>query len=187
MRRTILVLVATLTVIVSVGGGIVARAAATEDVYRGGGISPTNIGALRSEQTRLAGIPTELREMIPELRPDVGTVHVLGRGAAFAWEKPGRICLWEALVDGCLGQVSRPLNIVVGDPDLVGSGRPARVYGIATDEVASVTVKLDDGRSVTADATENFYDVDLPDDVAPWAPLTVVAQLRDGTAYSQRV
>ena len=39
-----------------------------------------------------------------------------------------------------------------------------------------MTAQLDDGRSVTVDAVENFYDLELPDGVPPWSKLTLVAQ-----------
>jgi hypothetical protein len=73
------------------------------------------------------------------------------------------------------------------DQDVVGGGEPPQAYGIASDEVQSVTAKLDDGRSITADVVDNFYVITLPDGVQPGIPLTLVANLKDGTAVSERV
>jgi len=186
-RTSIIVSVAVVIVVASAIGIVVAKASAQGGDYRGIGITPGNLASLTSEQTRVSGIPSQLENMPADLVPDAGTVHTLGGGVALAWEKPGRICWWERLTDGCLSKLSIPLDVVVGDPDVVGSGEPARAYGVATDEVASVTVTLADGRSVTTVVRDNFYDVDLPDGVPPWARLTVSAELNDGTTYTERV
>ena len=50
-----------------------------------------------------------------------------------------------------------------------------------------MTANLDDGRSITADVIDNFYVITLPEGVPPWIPMTVVANLKDGTAVSERV
>jgi hypothetical protein len=86
-----------------------------------------------------------------------------------------------------LYELKTPINIVVGDPDVVGAGEPPQVYGIASDEVRSVTAKLDDGRSVTGNVVDNFYVITLPEGVPPWIALTVTANLKDGTAISEQV
>jgi hypothetical protein len=52
---------------------------------------------------------------------------------------------------------------------------------------ARSTAKLDDGRSVRVEPAGNFYDLELPDGVPPWTKLTLVAELEDGTSYSERV
>lgn len=189
MRRTTGTYLAVAAVIAAAVafGFLVTRASAKEEGYRGAGITPTNVGALTSEQTRVAAIPAKLQTMSSDLRPEEGAVHLLGGGLAFAWISEGRICWYAEVADGCLAHVPRPLDVVVGDPDVVGSGAAAQAYGIATDEVVSVSVELRDGRTVSGKVIDNFYEIELPAGVPPWSPLTVTAQLRDGTAFSEQV
>jgi hypothetical protein len=190
MRRRITVAVAMgLAALAGVGAIIVATASAEKEIYRGVGLVPGNVAALTSAQTRLAGVPSDVRGRTGDLAPRAGTVHRLG-GGAVAWVMAGRICWSRPHGGGCLPylpeSIPKPLDWTVGDPDLVGAGAPPRVWGIATDEVMSVTAHLDDGRSVTVEPVGNFYDLELPD-VPPWTKLTLVAELEVGTSYSERV
>jgi hypothetical protein len=166
---------------------IVANASARHDPYRGAGIRPANIAALTSERTRVAGLPAPVAGLqLGDVSPSPGTVHALGAGA-LAWSKAGRVCFYQRLTAGCVDQVDKPINIVVADPDVVGGGAPLRASGVATDEVKSVAVLLEDGRTLAAAAVGNFYDIELPSDIGPSSSFTVEARLKDGTAYSERV
>jgi hypothetical protein len=166
---------------------IVSIASATHDPYHGPGITAANIAALTSQQTRLAGLPDPVSELhLGDMSPSSGTVHALGAGA-LAWAKGGRVCFYQRLTAGCVDEVNKPISIVVADPDVVGGGAPPRASGIATDEVKSVAVRLDDGRTLTAAAVGNFYDIELSSDIGPSSSFTVEARLKDGTAYSERV
>lgn len=186
--RVVLVLALAALALASGIGLIVANASAEKHGYDGPGITPSNLSALTSERTRLAGIPDDLNGQTGPLAPRPGTVHVLGGGTAYAWvAASGRICTSALLSGGCLDHLARPIDIVGGDPDVIGGGKPGHVYGIAGDDVQSVTVKLDDGRSLTADVADDFYVVTLPDGVEACAPMTVVANLRDGNAISESV
>ncbi len=186
--RSVVLLAVAAVALASGIGLIVANASAQKHGYEGPGITPSNLSALTSESTRLAGIPDDLSGQTGSLAPRTGSVHVLGRGVAYAWvTASGRICSSALLSGGCLDNLKEPIDITAADPDVVGGGNPGQVYGIAGDDVASVTVRLDEGRSVTADAVDNFYVVTLPDGVEACAPMTVVANLRDGNAISERL
>jgi hypothetical protein len=182
--------VVALAVLAGAAAIVVTTASAEKDDYRGPGLVPANITALTSAQTRLDTAPADVWGRTGDLAPQAGTVHRLG-GGAVAWVTSGRICWSRTDGGGCLQYVPepipKPLDWTVGDPDVVGSGAPPRVWGIATDEVRAVTAKLDDGRSVRVEPAGNFYDLELPDGVPPWTKLTLVAELEDGTSYSERV
>lgn len=191
-RRTSIALIAVGALITAGAlGAVIVNAAPDAHEYGGAGLAPNNIAALTSPATRLASVPPAIAGTLDGLGPDAGAVHTLGGGKAFAWVKPGRICWANARTAGCLAYepepLAKPIDWTVGDPDIVGGGAPVRVYGIATDEVRSVTAQLDDGRSVTVDAVGNFYDLELPEGVPPWSKLTLVAALTDGTSYSERI
>lgn len=190
-RRTLFGVVVGAGVLAGAAAIVVATASAEKETYQGPGLVPTNIGALTSSQTRLEAVPARVAGTMGEFSPEAGGVHALGGGAAFAWLKPGRICYSSTRTAGCLRYepepLPKPIDWTVGDPDVVGGGASSRVYGIATDEVRSVTAKLDDGRSVTVRPIGNFYDMELPDGVPPWTSLTLVAELEDGTSYTERV
>ncbi len=186
--RVVLLLALLAVAVASAIGLIVANASAEKHGYDGPGITPSNLSALTSESTRLAGIPDDLSGRTGSLAPRPASVHVLGAGVAYAWiTTSGRICMSALLTGGCLDALKEPIDIVGADPDVIGGGDPGQVYGIAGDDVASVTVRLDDGRSVTADVVDNFYVVTLPDGVEACAPMSVVANLRDGNAISKRL
>lgn len=188
LRPASLAFVMAVATLASAVGLIVANASAEKHGYDGPGLVPSNVSALTSERTRLDGIPKDLAGATGDLAPRPRTVHVLGRGIAYAWvTASGRICSSALLSGGCLDSPRVPIEVIGADPDVVGSGKPPQVYGIASDEVRSVTVNLDDGRSITAPVIENFYVITLPEGVLPWIPMTVVANLKDGTSFSERV
>jgi len=188
LRPASLVLVLTVAALASAVGLIVANASAEKHGYDGPGLVPSNVSALTSERTRLDGIPKDLVGATGDLAPRPDTVHVLGGGIAYAWvTASGRICSSALLSGGCLDSPKVPIEVIGADPDVVGGGKPPQVYGIASDEVRSVTANLDNGRSITADVIDNFYVITLPEGVPPWIPMTVVANLKDGTAVSERV
>jgi hypothetical protein len=171
---------------------IAANASGTHRAYTGPGITPTNIAALTSAETRLAGVPDRVADLhfeadrLGDLSPAPGTVHALGAGA-LAWpvKGGGRICFTHRFSSGCLTPIHQPIDIS-GTDELVGSGPPMRVSGIATDEVESVTVRLDDGRIRTARPIRNFYDIELFPDTLPSTAYTVEARLEDGSTWSDR-
>lgn len=188
MRPASVALLVAVVALASAVGLIVANASAEKHGYDGPGLTPSNVSALTSQRTRLDGIPKDLAGEPGPLAPRPGTVHVLGGGIAYAWvTSSGRICSSALLSGGCLDSPKVPIDIIGADPDVVGSGKPSQVYGIASDEVQSVTANLDDGQSITANVIDNFYVITLPDGVPPWIPVTVVANLNDGTAVSERV
>jgi hypothetical protein len=190
VRPASVVLLLALAAIASVVGLIVANASAEKHPYHGPGITPSTVAALTSERTRLSGIPEELAGETGPSAPRPGTVHVLGGGLAYAWmTESGQVC-WDTLyTPTCFDHLKQPIETAVADPDVVGAGKPPQIYGIASDEVRSVTVQLDDGRSLTSDVVDNFYVIPLPDIAPPWIvpPLTVTANLEDGTATSQQL
>jgi hypothetical protein len=167
---------------------IVANASGDHRSYRGPGLTPANIAALSSPQTRARGVPDRVADLhFGDLSPTPGTVHALGAGA-LAWTlNGGRICVTQGLSAGCLAGVHKPIDIVVADDDVVGSGAPMRASGIATDEVESVAVVFPDGRARTGAVVGNFYDIELPSDIGPSSSYTVEARLKDGSTYSERV
>ena len=171
--------VAVLSVTVSIASG-------RHGGHREQGLTPENIAALTSAQTRLPGLPISAGAAgVGKFSPTAGTVHALGAGA-LAWTKLGRICFYQRQSAGCYAD-TRPFFVVVGDQDVVGAGAPPRASGITTDAVKSIVVRFDDGRTRTGAVVRNFYDIKLPGDVGPFSSFTVVGRLEDGTTYSERI
>lgn len=155
--------------------------------HREQGLTPANIAALTSTHTRLPGLPGPSDALrLGKFSPTAGTVHALGAGA-LAWTKQGRVCFYQRLSSGCIAHSNKPFFVVIGDPDVVGGGAPPWASGMATDAVKSVVVRFDDGRTRTGVVVRNFYDITLPADVGPASSFSVVARLKDGTTYSERV
>lgn len=167
---------ATVAAVLTFGGG--ANASAHDSLI------PANLSALTSAATRLPDVPAVARVADPNNVPQPGQVHQLGHGT-LAWNAHGRICTYADNTGGCVDGWPHPVDATIGDVDDVGSGQPARVLGLATDNVVSVTVTLRDGRSVTVRPDANAYFAALPADANWWDVTSVSATLKDGSVDRQ--
>jgi hypothetical protein len=141
-----------------------------------------NISALNDVRTTLANVPGRVRTFGDLQQADAG-VHALGNGA-IAWRSHGQICWIANAAGGCVQALKQPIDWTYGDPDFVGSGEPAAVFGLAIDSVARVTVTLKDGTAWSATPTGNFYVVTLPVSAAPEDVQTVTATMADRSHFN---
>lgn len=149
-------------------------------------LTPNNMSALRDRATLVSALDIPAAaSAVHGYVPSSEEVHRLGNGLAVAWLQGGAICAVFDHVGGCVAPLNKPINITIGDGDQLDSGEPARVLGLAADQVRSVTVTLGDGRAASAPAIENFYFVPLPSDAKPWDVVRVEARLLDGSSYSE--
>jgi hypothetical protein len=180
-RRALLLLCAAL----AVAGGATVAAILTFGAQAGSreSLIPANLSALTSKATQLPDVPAAAR-VASEEAPQPGQVHRLGHGR-LAWISNGRICTYADQTGGCVDNWPHAVDATIGDVDDVGSGAPARVLGMATDDVVSVTVTLRDGRTVTVQPDANSYFAALPADAKPWDVTEVAATLKDGSVERQ--
>jgi len=140
---------------------------------------PANLSAILSPSTGLADVP-EKAGVFGALQPSPGDVHQLGNGAV-AWLAQGEICWIAEGAGGCAPELDQPITWSAKDPDVLGAGQPVSVFGLAVDAVASVTTRLDDGRTVSAKPEANFFAMPLPSDAKPGNVTEVDATLGSGS------
>jgi hypothetical protein len=141
-----------------------------------------NISALNNARTTLANVPTRVGTF-GQFQPAAAGVHALGNGAV-AWQAHGRICWIGNAAGGCVQALKQPIDWTYGDRDLLGSGEPATVFGLAVDAVARVTVTLRDGTAFSATPDSNFYVVTLPANATPEEVQSVTATMADGSHFN---
>ena len=147
------------------------------------GLVPENLRALGLDATALPDVPSIARAIGD---PSAGDVHRLGFGA-LAWQSGGEICYVARGGGGCVTRLQKPISVAIGDPDMLRSGLPAYVSGIATDDVVSVTAALKDGRTIGGRVIDNFYYLPLPADASVYDVSTIRASLADGSEHSEDV
>lgn len=150
-------------------------------------LSPANFAAL-SSNANVTSVPSG------GAAPAIGVAargvgHTLSHGAT-AWVQDGEVCWATAASSGCIpngggGQLA--FDPVISDPDQAGSGLPARVAGVAVDGVKRVEATLEDGTSVSAAPSNNWYEIDLPKNELPWSVSKVEAFLSNGETVTVNV
>jgi hypothetical protein len=182
MRKRTLTMVMLLAAAATVTAGLIGGVARTQ-----AGPSPETrwtldareMSALTHATTKLAGVPSRASGF-GEFEPAQGTVHRLGSGAV-AWQARGRICWIANAAGGCVQGVKLPMDWTFKDPDFVGSGEPAAVFGLAIDSVRKVTVGLRNGTMISAVPAANFYVVTLPADALPDDFQSITATMANGS------
>ena len=174
-------------VVISLGVGVATGADTKKRVANPAALVASNLSALRSPATRLADLPAGAQAPSRELSPAAGAVHSLGRGKAAAWETGAQVCFAMGPFAGCVAntpKTRRGISSALVDPDQIGSGIPAAATGLAVDGVVGVTATLDDGRTLSTAPVENWYEIQLPDGIAPWQVRQVVATFRNGDSIT---
>jgi len=151
---------------------------------------PANFAALNAAATAVASIPPQTPSPPAEYGPTAGALHALGHGKAFAWIHAGAVCSQSSNFDGCADpsqSTEHGIDITISDEDLLRQGKPAHVSGLAVDSVVRVTATLRDRSTASTTPIDNWYDITLPVDAAPWDVVRVAAQTRSGRTISQAV
>ena len=129
-----------------------------------------------------AGRIAVIQDFPTDLAPSDGRVRPLGH-AHYAWTRGKSIChVDRSGTGGCFERFLSPVNATIGDDDAIGSGVPASVRGLVTDDVATVTVVLKDGTRVSGGVVDNAFEIYLPESAAPWDVTGEDLTMRDGSA-----
>jgi hypothetical protein len=151
---------------------------------------PANFAALNAASTAVPSVPPQTPSPPTEYGPAPGALHALGHGKAFAWVHAGAVCSQSRVFEGCADpspSTEHGIDITISDEDLLQQGKPVHVSGLAVDSVVRVTATLRDGSAASAAPIDNWYDITLPTDAAPWDVVRVAAQTRSGRTISQAV
>lgn len=147
---------------------------------------PTHaISALTQESTALPGVPAGIHD--PSAKRSI--IHELGNGRAFAWRRENEIC-WSVVrrtaFTAC-GEWSDEVFDVAIDPIIdpwpADPARPVRVFGLAVDDVTQVVATLADGTAVATEPVNNWYEIEFPPSVEPWAIRRIDVRTADGATY----
>jgi hypothetical protein len=180
--RGLSILAVAIAAIVVAVGGYSLRAHANG----GPALDLAHLSSFTNPSNVVAGVPAQAKILGSEFAPQAGQVHTLGYGAV-GWIADRRPCWATSYSAGCLENLSVPIDVSVGDPDIAGSGAPTAVYGASVDGVDAVTVTLDDGRTFVGQSTGNFYRIELPQDAANWNVKTVSATFGSVGQYSTQL
>lgn len=174
---------------VAVGGVAVA---ASWDPFSGHASLPRkpiveNAAAFARVDLRLTAIPSTLAKLPGDTAPKPGTVRELATGlgqgnmAVYAWPSGGdRICFQTSLGSGgCQTEFFGDASLAVSDPDRVGAGLPAYVWGLVSDAVIGVNVVVA-GTSHPAVIRNNVAFFELEGDAHPSAVKYFTVSLKGG-------
>jgi hypothetical protein len=151
-------------------------------------LDPNALSALQDPSTAVATIPVPQKVLPPGFTPSPGQVHSIGDGAAYAWTSDGAAtCFATDHFSSCYNLSQDPISYTIGDDDIVRSGQPAKVYGLAVDAVKEVTVTLADGRTFTATPTASYYEVDLPATAAPSDVKLITAKFGSAGEWNAKI
>lgn len=133
-----------------------------------------NAAAFTRADLRLTVTPRGLANLPADVAPQAGTVRELvsdlgrGRIAVYAWPSgDGRVCFQTSLGSGgCQTDFFGDASLGVSDPDRVGAGLPAYVWGFVSDAVTGVNVVVD-GKSRRAAIQNNVAFLELAADEYP--------------------
>jgi hypothetical protein len=145
-------------------------------------LTPANMAALRDPRTTLPGVP-QAAASFGALAPAAGTAHRVGINAV-AWEQTGRTCWIGQSAGGCFDALDQPVEWSIKDPDFEGSGTPPSVFGMAVDQVRTVTVTLLNGQTVTTRPVRNFFVAVLPATAVLNDVDAITAEMADGSVYT---
>jgi hypothetical protein len=157
----------------SVGAGTLGELAASQDAASAGKPSDVAVGTSELARGRL-------------LQTALGA----GNWAIYAYPTTaGHVCygltgVGAGCIPGFLHGFPVSFNVIKPDLQPTGSGTAIVVYGLAPDEVISVTVNLTGGKSYTASVVNNSYFVQLNDNALTAADVKslTVAFANGGTA-----
>lgn len=150
-----------------------------------------SVAALGRADLRVTATPNALANLPADVAPMAGTVRELaaglGRGqiAVYAWPSGGgRICFQTSLGSGgCQTDFFGDASLGVSDPDRVGAGLPAYVWGFVSDAVASVNVVVD-GQSRPAAIRNNVAFLELADGEHPSVIERFTVNLKGGSVQT---
>jgi hypothetical protein len=151
---------------------------------------PANFAALNAASTAVPSVPPQTPSPSAEYGPRPGALHALGHGKAFAWVHAGAVCSQSSNFEGCADpspSIEHGIDITISDEDLLRQGKPAHVSGLAVDSVVRVTATLKDGSALSTAPIDNWYDLTLPENAAPWDVVLVAARTASGRTISQTV
>ncbi|HEX7168595.1 MAG TPA: hypothetical protein VF230_16560 [Acidimicrobiales bacterium] len=150
-----------------------------------------NASAFVRADLRVTATPRAIANLPADVAPHEGTVRELvtglGRGniAVYAWPSAdGRVCFQTSLGSGgCQTNFFGDASLGVSDPDRVGAGLPAYVWGFVSDAVSSVNVVVD-GKSRRASIRNNVAFLELAEHEYPDVIEFFTVRLKGGTVQT---
>jgi hypothetical protein len=177
--------VAAVVVAVSSASGATATSGARAQAGRVDAEPTHAISALTAESTALPDVPAGLHD--PSAKRSI--IHGLGNGRAFAWRRQNEIC-WsvarETAFTACGAWSDEVFDVAIDpiiDPWPADPARPVRVFGLAVEDVTRVVATLTDGTAVATEPVNNWYEIEFPPSVEPWAIKRIDVRTADGATY----